>query len=199
MGCQKEIANQIVEKEADYIFALKRNQENLYHAVYQLFQEAQENQFEGLPWDYHESEDRSHGRHEIRRCWTIADRRHWKPGKEWTKLRTIGMVESEITCKSETSREYRFYISSLGGDAEEFAKAVRSHWSIENSLHWVLDVSFREDESRVRTGNAAENLSIIRRLALNLIKQEQSVKIGVKAKRRLAGWDENYLLKLLST
>jgi predicted transposase YbfD/YdcC len=113
-------------------------------------------------------------------------------------LRMVGMVESECTCKGETTREFRFYISSLEVRADFFAKAVRSHWGIENSLHWVLDMAFREDESRIRMGNAAENFSMIRRLALNLIKQEKSIKNGVKAKRLHAGWDDNYFLKIIS-
>ena len=198
MGCQKEIAAQIVEKKADYVLALKRNQEGLYDEVFELFQHAQETNFDGLPWDFHETEERHHGRHEIRRYWTITDLVMLTRVKEWPQLRTVGMVESECTCRGKTTREYRFYVSSLDGRAEPFAQAIRSHWGIENSLHWVLDMSFREDESRIRKGNAAENFSIIRRLALNLIKQEKSTKKSVKSKRLLAGWDDNYFLKILA-
>jgi len=199
MGCQKEIAKKIVEKEADFILAVKRNQEGLYEEVFNLFQKAHDMNFQGLEWDAFEKEEKSHGRHEIRRYWTISSLDALKKVQEWTHVRTIGMVESECTCKGETSREYRFYISSMTDGAERFAHAVRSHWGIENSLHWVLDVAFREDESRIRIGHAAENFSIVRRIALNLIKQEQSLKIGIKAKRLRAGWDEKYFLKILST
>jgi len=197
MGCQKEIAKKIVEKGADYILSLKRNQESLYDEVFALFQNAQETNFDGLSWDFYETEENGHGRHEIRRYWTIASLETLEHAREWPQLRLVGMVESECTHKGETTREYRFYISSRESRAQSFAAAVRGHWGIENSLHWSLDVSFREDESRIRMGNAAENFSIIRRLALNLIKQEKSIKKGVKAKRRRAGWDENYLVKVL--
>lgn len=198
MGCQKEIAAKIVEKQADYVLALKRNQESLYDEVFDFFQSAQETNFDGLQWDFHETEDRNHGRHEIRRYWTVTGLEGLEQAKKWPRLRMVGMVESECTCKGETTREFRFYISSLESTAKFFANAVRSHWGIENSLHWVLDMSFREDESRIRAGNAAENFSIIRRLVLNLIKQEKSIQKGVKAKRLLAGWDDDYFLKILS-
>ncbi len=198
MGCQKEIAAKIVEKQADYVLALKRNQESLYDEVFEFFQAAQETNFDGLQWDFHETKDRNHGRHEIRRYWTVTGLEGLEQAKKWPYLRMVGMVESECTGQGEPTREYRFYISSRESTAQCFANAVRSHWGIENSLHWVLDMSFREDESRIRAGNAAENFSIIRRLVLNLIKQEKSIKKGVKAKRLLAGWDDEYFLKILS-
>lgn len=198
MGCQKEIAAKIIEKEADYILALKRNQEGLYEEVYDLFQHAVETDFDGLTWDYHETEDRNHGRHEIRRCWAISDIKTLSRIKEWAHAQTVIMIESVIEVKGMTTQEYRFYISSRECDAEQLARAVRSHWGIENSVHWILDVAFREDDSRIRLGNAAENLSILRRLALNLIKQEKTAKCGVKARRKRAGWDDNYFLKVIS-
>ena len=198
MGCQKEIAAKIVKKKADYLLSLKRNQESLYEEVFTFFQHAQETNFDGLQWDFHETKDRNHGRYEVRRYWTISSLEGLKQVKKWPQLCLIGMVESECTCKGETARDFRFYISSREMSAEFLAKAVRGHWGIENSLHWVLDMSFREDQSRIRAGNAAENFSIIRRLALNLIKQEKSLKRGVKGKRLLAGWDDNYFLKIIS-
>ena len=198
MGCQKEIAEKIVDKEADYILALKRNQEGLYEEVYDWFQRALETNFDGVTWDYHETEDKNHGRHEIRRCWVTSSLEAMRRIKEWAHARTVIMVESVCETKEKTTQEYRFYISSREGDAEHLAGAVRSHWGIENSVHWILDVAFREDDSRIRMGNAAENFSILRRLALNLIKQEPSAKSGVKARRKRAGWDENYFLKIIS-
>jgi len=197
MGCQKEIAKKIVEKSGDYLLSLKRNQESLYDETFAFFQNAQENNFDGLSWDFYETEEKGHGRQEIRRYWTITSLETLEHGREWPPLRLVGMVESECAHKGETSREYRFYISSRESRVETFAMAVRSHWGIENSLHRSLDVSFREDDSRIRIGNAAEKFSIIRRLALNRIEQEKSIKKGVKAKRRRAGWDENYLVKVL--
>lgn len=199
MGCQKEIAHEIVNKKADYVLALKQNQDRLYQEVYDLFQKAHETNFSELDGDYFETEEQNHGRHEIRRYWTITDVDHVTYGKDWPQLRSVGMVELECTSQGETTYDFRFYISSLEGQAETFAKAVRSHWGIENSLHWVLDVSFREDDSRIRKGNAAENLSIIRRLALNLIKQEKTIKKGVKTKRLKAALENDYLIKILTS
>ena len=197
MGCQKEIARKIVDKQADYLLSLKRNQEGLYNEVLELFQTAVENNFEDCTWDYHETEDKNHGRHEIRRHWMMKSEDHLQRGPEWPELQTLGMVESEWTEKGNVKQECRFYISSMECEAERFAEAIRSHWGIENSVHWILDVAFREDDSRIRQGNAAENFSILRRLALNLIKQEKSAKGGVKVKRLRAGWDDNYFLKIL--
>lgn len=199
MGCQKEIATDIVNKNADYVLALKRNQDSLYKEVYDLFQDAQETNFNGLEWDYFETDEKNHGRHEIRRYWTITDVEHLEHGKDWPQLRSVGMVELECTSQGETTHDFRFYINSLDGQAETFAKAVRGHWGIENSLHWVLDVSFREDDSRIRKGNAAENFSIIRRLVLNLIKQEKTAKKSVKTKRLKAALDNDYLVKILTS
>lgn len=117
--------------------------------------------------------------------------------EEWEKLRTVGLVVSEVTRKEEISTELRYYIGSIENNAKIFANAVRSHWGIENSCHWVLDVAFREDESRVRKDHGPENLALLRHIALNLVGQEMTAKVGVKNKRLKAGWDNNYLAKLL--
>lgn len=198
MGCQKKIAKQIVKQKGDYVLALKGNQDRLYNEVMDFFQNAIATNFAGLEWDYYESEDTNHGRKEFRRYWTIENPGTLQALQGWTELNSIGMVESERHIDGEESTEIRFYVSSLNGDAEQLAKAVRRHWGIENSLHWILDVAFREDESRIRIGNAAENFSILRRLALNLIKQEPTRKRGVKGSRRRAGWDNDYLLTILN-
>jgi predicted transposase YbfD/YdcC len=199
MGCQKEIAKKIRESDSDYIFALKGNQHGLQEEVYEAFQKAHDTNFDGLQWSEYHKEEKSHGRQENRHCWVILHPDGLERVKEWQDLNAIIMIES-ISQKAgqEEEREYRFYISSLEADAEQFAKSIRSHWGIENSLHWVLDVAFREDESRIRSGYASENFSLIRRLALNLLKRESSVKTGIKNKRLRAGWDEKYFWKVLT-
>lgn len=198
MGCQKRIAEQIIKQDGDYILALKGNQDGLYTETMDYFQNALEDNFNGLEWDYHETQDKNHGRLEIRRYWTVKVSKAFKGYSKWKNLNCIGMVEAERDDGKNASTEYRLYITSLGCDAKQFAQSVRGHWGIENSLHWVLDVAFREDESRIRMGNAAGNFSILRRLALNLIKQEKSCKRGVQVKRMRAGWDNDYLLTILS-
>ena len=139
----------------------------------------------------------SHGRKEKREYW-ITEEVGWITGREkWQDLRSIGMVYSRREIKGKVSEEYRYYLSSLKADAGEFARAVRGHWGIENNLHWVLDVCFREDECRVRSGHAPENLAILRRLALNLLKHTKHHKRGIKVKMKRAGWDNSFLTALL--
>jgi predicted transposase YbfD/YdcC len=197
MGCQKGIAKLIIDKEADYILALKGNHGNLYEDVKFFFEDALKNGFGEFKYQYHETIDNDHGRIEIRRYWAISDISWLYEKEQWKGLKSIGMVESERIIGKETTTEKRYYISSLNGDAKQFAYGVRGHWGIENSVHWILDVAFREDESRIRKGNGAENFALLRHIALNLLKQEKSSKVGVKIKRNKAGWDNNYLLKVL--
>ena len=198
MGCQKDIAETIVEKGADYVFSLKGNQGNLHDDVKLFFQEQKRNDFTNIPFDYYESIDGDHGKIEIRRYWTSSDI-DWLQGKEsWKNLETICMVERERQFADKTEKETSYYIGSIGKEAKRFAHAVRSHWGIENSLHWVLDVSFREDESRIRKDMAPQNFAVLRHIALNMIKKETSLKKSIRSKRLRAGWDNNYLLKVLT-
>ncbi len=196
MNCQKEIARLLINKGADYVFTLKENHENLFHEVQDFFRKAEAHNFQGSSINYCQKETKNHGRHELRRYWVtdqISEFNHTAP---WKKLSLIGMVESQRTVKGETSVERRFFISSLENNVELFAKAVRQHWGIENSVHWILDIAFREDESRIRTGHAPENMAILRHIALNLLKNDDSP-LGIKNKRLRAARSTDYLAHVL--
>lgn len=194
MGCQKKICETIVGKGADYIISLKGNQGNLHKDVELYFQNQKE-----ICFDYHETIDAGHGKIEIRKYRTVSDI-DWLQGKEeWKDLKTICMVERERQFEDKVESETSYYIGSVEGDVKRFAHAVRSHWSVENSLHWVLDVSFREDESRIRKDHAPDNFAVLRHIALNMIKRENTEKKSIKAKRLRAGWDNDYLLKVLNS
>ena len=201
MGCQTEIARTIVDQGADYALALKKNQGQLYEDVKDLFEYERKEGFEDVDYDFHRTVNKGHGRIETRQCWAISEPDHLRylnKNNKWSKLTSIVMVEAERLVDGETSVESRYYISSLPNNAKALLEATRGHWGIENRVHWVLDVAFREDESRVRKGSAEENLATLRRMALNLIKHETTSKGGVAARRKRAGWDEDYLLKVLS-
>lgn len=200
MGCQTAIAQTIIDREADYVLALKENHDTCYHEVVHLFADAQATAFADYAYDSAQTVDGGHGRVEIRRYWTISDSvtlAHLDPDGAWAGLRGIGMVAAERREKGKVSREARYYLTSLV-DAATFGRAVRSHWGIENGLHWVLDIAFREDESRARMGASAANLVVLRHIALNLLKKETTAKVGVKNKRLKAGWDARYLLKVIA-
>jgi len=199
MGCQKTITEKIVDKEGDYVISLKGNQGNLHKDVQEFFDWAEQEDGPDKPkLKYFETTDGDHGRMEVRRYW-VSDEVDWIENKaDWKGLKTIAMAESERTQNDKTTVERRHFISSLPLErSDKTAESIRAHWRVENGLHWVLDVAFREDDCRVRTGNAAENLGIVRQIALNLLKQEKSAKVGVATKRLMAGWDEDYLAKVL--
>jgi predicted transposase YbfD/YdcC len=197
MGTQKDIAWAIREHHADYVLALKDNHPKLYEDVLWLFDHAQTLNWQTIDHDYFESTEQGHGRTEQRRCWVLKDLSYLAKHQGWRDLQTIAMLESCRTIKGVQSIEKRYYLSSLPPDAERIAKAVRTHWQVENSLHWVLDVAFREDESRIREGHAQTNFIVLRHLALSLLRHDKSSKIGIKAKRLKAGWDTTYLEKIL--
>lgn len=199
MGTQKKIAAQIIRQQGDYVLALKENHETLYQEVELYFQGLWKRRFKGTSHCFCETVDGDHGRIETRKYWTIDEIDWMEDQADWAKLTSIGMVQSTREVKGETSQETRYYLNSLPSDAKIFANAVRSHWGIENSLHWILDVAFREDESRIRKDYAPENFSILRRIALNLLKKETSLKAGIKIKRNKAGWDNGYLTKVLTS
>ena len=196
MGCQKKIAENIRENEADYVLAVKRNQKSLYEDIKAIFTELPTEDLREMGYQTHETIDGDHGRVETRQYYLLSDI-SWLPNRnDWKDLSSIGMVRSKREIDGKTSIDSRFYITSLK-EVKTFASSVRGHWGVENNLHWSLDVTFREDENRTRKGNAAANLAIIRQMALNLLKQEKSLKVGIKAKRNKAGWDNSYLLKVL--
>ena len=199
MGCQKDIAHQITNQEADYVLALKANHPIVYEEVSTFLNTAVAEGFGRYSYDYDETLDGDHGRIEVRRVWSTSAIDWFADRDQWPGLRSFGLVEAQRTVGEHTSIERRYYLSSLpGNDAQQLSSAVRSHWGIENSLHWVLDVAFREDDCRVRQGHADENFATLRRIALHLLKHEQTAKVGFQTKRLMSGWDENYLLKVLN-
>ncbi len=192
IGCQQDIAAQIIDQGGDYVLAVKANQGSLWQEVHECFAD-----IEADGMRFHETEEAGHGREETRWYW-MTETLPWPLRRiQWKGLRSMGVVEASRTVGEKYTVERRYYISSLPADAQQLAEAVRGHWHIENQLHWVLDVAFREDESRIRTGHADANMAVVRRIALNLLKQDTSVKLGIANKRLKAGWDEAYLLRIL--
>ena len=199
MGCQKAIAQSIRDEKADYVLSAKANQGNLQQDLADWFAYGDKIGFAKLKHSYHETVNKGHGRIEIRRCWAISDPlafeyiRHYEA---WTDLKTIVRVYRERRIADKIETETTYYISSLEADAVQLLDITRSHWSIENSLHWVLDLTFREDESRMRLGNSPQNMNVLRQLALNILKSSSS-KGSLRQKRYRAALDDTFLLTLL--
>lgn len=197
MGCQKDIAQAITDKQGDYVLALKGNQSSLLDDV-QLFMDDLIAHDSRDDYDYHEGTEKGHGRIETRKCWSV-DHIDWlKQRHDWAGLNSIAAVECHRMIGAKESTERRYFISSHKGRcARDMADFVRNHWRIENNLHWTLDVCFNEDSCRTRTQHAAENLARVRRIALMLLKNEKTCKLGVKSKRAKAAYDRDYLLTVL--
>ena len=207
MGCQKKIAKQIIDSGAEYVLALKGNHETVHEEVktylddairQQAADRAARRRSKTSELVYMETVEKDHGRLETRRYWQSENIEWFADRTKWEGLCSVGVVEAVRAIKGHTSTERRYYLSSLSCGITRFAKAVRGHWGVENQVHWHMDVSFGEDQSRARTGHAAENLATLRRLALNLLTRETTKKRGIRGKQRCAGWDHRYLLHLLS-
>jgi predicted transposase YbfD/YdcC len=191
MGTQKKIVRQIVAAQGDYILSLKENQGALYEQVTSLFNTFKE--------DSHQKDyDKGHGRIEIRDCKVISQLKWIDEKEHWEKLSSIIKISSERIIGEKSSLYERYYISSLTAGAPYFNQAIRSHWGIENQLHWQLDVGFNEDQNTTRNGKSALNLAVVRKMALNMLKADKSTKASLKAKRMNAGWNDKYLIKLLT-
>ena len=210
MGCQKKIASQIKKQGGDYLLSLKENQRTFYNEVVDVFETQitsppeQDEQVLLLDVDKNnisskqiETTKKMHGRIEKRKCTVISATHFPKFKLKWDGLESIIMIESTRTINNKTSLEKRYYISSQLPDVEVLEPTIRKHWLVENQLHWCLDVSFREDDCRVRKGNAAGNFAIVRHVALNALKNEKSSKVGIKTKRHKAGWSDEYLAKVV--
>lgn len=208
MGCQKNIAKEIKEADAEYVLALKGNQGTAHGEVKEFLDAAVAESKAWLPpgarlspaaagLAAHTTVEKDHGRLESRTYYQSAELGWFEDREKWEGLRTVGMVEATREMKGKKSVERRYFLSSLPLDIEKFARAVRSHWSVENKVHWIMDVQFGEDQSRARSGCAAENLAALRRFALNLLKTEKTKKRGIRGKQNNASWDHAYLLKLL--
>jgi predicted transposase YbfD/YdcC len=197
MGCQTDIARAILDAGADYLLAVKGNQPTLHSGISWFFLTAREQGFARRRVDRHETRQRGHGREETRQYYVCDVPRHLPDRQRWPKLAAIGWAISDTMRDGRRCYEMRYYVMSKKLSARRFAEAVRGHWSIENCLHWQLDVTFQEDQSRLRRGHADANFSILRRTALSLLKNNHTLQVGVKNKRLAAGWDDSYLQQIL--
>ena len=201
-GESREIAEQVVTQEADYVLALKANQPDLLEEGVDCFTQAEADAYQEVCHTMTETITKGHGRLELRHHTVLTEPTYlaWlQEGQRWPGLQALGRVEAERRIGEEQTREARYYLLSRAMSATTFGQAVRSHWGIENAVHWVLDVTFGEDQSRMRAGHAAENMAVLRHLVRNLLEREQSHPgRSLKGKRLKAGWDNAYLLKILA-
>lgn len=200
IGTQTEIAKAIIEAKADYILAVKKNQKALYEDLSNLFDGFEQDEYREVEFDSYKQVNQAHERTEIRHCWVVHHPdylNYLRRTNRWASLKSVVKMITVRQHADKTQVSYRYFISSWQGSAEDFLGYIRGHWHIENGLHWVLDIAFREDESRIRNHHAPENMAVLRHLALNLLKQDNSVKVGIATKRKMAGWDNHYLSKVL--
>jgi len=200
-GCQKKIAQKIISKGGDYVLGLKGNQPTLHDEAENFFTQALAINFEYVNIDHFHTEEKSRDRYEVRDVYVTDDLSWLEQKNDWDGFRSLVMVRSQRTIKGKTSIENRYYISSLLPDAQQIGYAIRSHWSVENKLHWVLDVAYREDLCKTRKDNGAQNLGVLRRMTANLIRlhkeKNKKIKGGVKCRRKAASWSDSYLQELL--
>jgi predicted transposase YbfD/YdcC len=202
IGTQTEIARMIIAGQADYILAVKKNQGTLYDDLAMLFDGLEQDAYHNLEVDSYKQITEKHGRTEIRHCWVLNHPDYLfclRGAQDWDALHSLVKLLTVRQQGDKTEIATRYFISSWNAPAQAFLRAIRGHWHIENSLHWILDIAFREDESRIRNHHAPQNMAILRHLALNLLKQELSVNVGIAAKRKMAGWNNDYLLKVLAS
>jgi predicted transposase YbfD/YdcC len=198
MGCQKEMAKVMTDQEADDVLALKENQPTLSEEVTQLFDEAKATAFAEITPAYHETVDGDHGRMETRRYWITSDIESLGAKTSWAKLQSIGMVESCREVGEKVPSEAQYFLPSLPAQGVRCSPAVRQHWGIEHTLHWVLEVSLNEEACRIRKDKGAQTFSVLRHIAVNLLRHERRHKWGIKARRKRAGWNQDYLLQVLA-
>jgi predicted transposase YbfD/YdcC len=202
LGTQRAIAKQVIEQGGDYVLPVKGNQPEMQADVQTFFAQAQADRFldaeaETLPHTFHQTTDAEHGRVEVRRCWACPVTTHLTSADRWEGIKSVALIESERTVKGVITTERRYFISSLPPTARQVMQAVRTHWGIENSLHWVLDVTFREDASRLRKENAPQNMATLRHLALNILRRNTTRKASLKRKRQMAAWEPDFLTELI--
>jgi len=200
LNTQTAIARQIVEGGADYILAVKKNQGTLYEDLAMLFDGFEETHYQQVLYATSQHENNGHDRQEFRQIWVVTEpeyRAYLRQAKRWVNLHSLIKLVTVRMTATKTEMTTRYFISSWQTTPQDFMLAIREHWQIENGLHWVLDIAFREDESRIRKDHAPQNMAVLRHLALNLLKQQTAVKVGIAAKRKMAGWDNDFLLKVV--